>query len=110
MQSEKKESGKNEENCQHDWPETTKHDQGCRFEEINTITTPNVEPLIDAKAAGRLLHLHPKTVKKMAAKGQLPALRIGNRWRFRASELDAWARAKLQSNCHLHPPHQEEIK
>jgi excisionase family DNA binding protein len=70
----------------------------------------NVEPLIDAKVAGKLLHLHPRTVKRMAAEKELPALRIGNRWRFRASELDAWATAQLQSNCHLRPPHEEDIR
>jgi hypothetical protein len=34
----------------------------------------------------------------MAARGEIPALRVGNRWKFRASELDVWMRSKLSSS------------
>ena len=49
------------------------------------------EPLMsDAEAAQFLGGLHPKTVQRMARRGELPAYRIGRYWRFRASELCAW--------------------
>jgi len=53
------------------------------------------EPLLsDAEAAQFLGGLHPKTVQRMARRGQLPAYRIGRYWRFRASELDRWLRVQ----------------
>lgn len=53
------------------------------------------EPLIDANAAGRILNVSAKTVKRMASRKKIPALQIGNRWRFRASELDEYIRSRL---------------
>ena len=67
----------------------------------------NCEPLIDAEAAGRLLGVHPKTVKRFAQAGTIPGMRIGKLWRFRASSLDAWARVQIDSN--RHPFHQKEV-
>ena len=58
------------------------------------------EPLIDAKAAAILLNSNPKTVKRMAARREIPAIQIGNRWKFRSSELDEWMRQRLVSHCH----------
>jgi excisionase family DNA binding protein len=48
------------------------------------------EPLLSDTKVSKLLGLHPKTVARMARRGELPAIRIGRYWRFRASELDAW--------------------
>ncbi|WP_109486993.1 helix-turn-helix domain-containing protein [Occallatibacter savannae] len=63
------------------------------------------EPLLsDVEAALFLGGLHPKTVQRMARRGQLPAYRIGRYWRFRASELDEWLR--VQSRCQSDPPAQ----
>jgi excisionase family DNA binding protein len=58
------------------------------------------EPLIDAGQAGELLELHPKTVKRLAARGILPGIRIGKLWRFRASSLDAWLKSQLHLSRH----------
>jgi excisionase family DNA binding protein len=54
------------------------------------------EPLIDANEAATLLRVHPKTVKRLAADGTLPGMRIGKVWRFRASSLDVWMASQLQ--------------
>lgn len=62
------------------------------------------EPLMsDVEAAKFLGGLHPKTVQRMARRGEIPAFRIGRYWRFRASELDEWLRVK--SRCQ-NPPAQ----
>lgn len=53
-------------------------------------TAPQFEPLLSDLHAGQLLGLHPKTVQRMARRGEIPAIRIGRYWRFRASELNAW--------------------
>jgi excisionase family DNA binding protein len=68
----------------------------------------SIEMLIDAEAAAEILHLHPKTVKRFAAAGTIPALKLGKLWRFRASSLDDWAKAQLDSACH--PFHQKEVE
>src|SRR5690242_21560135 len=48
------------------------------------------EPLLDSDEAATLLKIHPKTLQRMARRGEIPAIQIGKLWRFRASELDAW--------------------
>jgi excisionase family DNA binding protein len=60
-----------------------------------TAPVSNAEPLIDAAVAGEILHLHPKTVKRLAGAGEIPGFRIGRLWRFRASVLDEWVRSQL---------------
>jgi len=60
----------------------------------------NFEPLLDCDEAARLLHLHPKTVERLARAGQIPAYKIGKRWLFRASELDGWLSSGVHSERH----------
>jgi excisionase family DNA binding protein len=59
------------------------------------------EPVWNCHEAARFLRIHPATVKRLAREGKLPAFRIGNRWRFRPSELDAWARSTVLSTHSL---------
>ena len=54
------------------------------------MTTPNFEPLLSDVQAGELLGLHPKTIQRLARRGELPAVRIGRYWRYRASTLNQW--------------------
>ena len=63
----------------------------------------NCEPLITAEEAAELLSCSPKTVKRMAMQAKIPAMQIGNRWRFRASLLDEWMRDQLLSGRHPCP-------
>ena len=65
------------------------------------------EPLIDANEAGRILKLHPVTVREMAGKGAIPGLKIGKVWRFRASSLDQWIVARIESVSHQLSPQNE---
>ena len=54
-------------------------------------TSPSFfEPLLDEKQAGEMLGLHPKTLQRLARQGEIPAIRIGRYWRFRASSLNVW--------------------
>lgn len=48
------------------------------------------EPLLSEVQAGELLGLHPKTVQRLARNQEIPAIRVGRYWRFRASALNAW--------------------
>ena len=55
-----------------------------------SASTTNTEPMIDATEAGRLLKLHPVTVREFAKQGRIPGVQIGRAWRFRVSTLNAW--------------------
>lgn len=57
--------------------------------------------LLDSEEAGRFLRIHPATVKRLARSGRLPGFRIGNRWRFRFSDLDDWAHSAVLSKHSL---------
>jgi excisionase family DNA binding protein len=46
-----------------------------------------MEPLISTEQAAAMLSVHPKTIQRMARRGEIKGLQIGNRWRFRASTL-----------------------
>ena len=48
------------------------------------------EPLLSDTQAGKILGLHPKTIQRLARRGEIPAVRIGRYWRFRASALNSW--------------------
>jgi excisionase family DNA binding protein len=61
------------------------------------------EPLLDSQKAAALLGIHHKTLQKMARAGTVPCHRIGDLWRFRASELDRWWRTGVNSKPPLVP-------
>ena len=61
------------------------------------------EPLIDAERAAEILGIHPKTLKRLAADGVIPGMKIGRVWRFRESELDTYIKRQLQWSGHPSP-------
>ena len=60
----------------------------------------NFEPVLNTEEAAALLQIHPKTLQRMARQGRVPAFRIGDLWRFRASALDEWLRSGVCSKRH----------
>lgn len=66
------------------------------------------ETLIDAHEVARMLRLHPVTVREMASRGEIPAMRIGRVWRFRPSTLDAWIDCQLQWDRHSQSPKEQK--
>lgn len=70
---------------------------------VQIVVDSNVhaESLLDSVEAGRFLRIHPVTVKRLARSGRLPGFRIGNRWRFRFSDLDDWAHCAVLSRHSL---------
>ena len=58
------------------------------------------ERVLNTGEAATLLQIHPKTLQKMAREGTVPAFRIGDLWRFRASALDEWLRSGVCSKSH----------
>lgn len=65
----------------------------------------NCEPLITTEEAAKLLGgLHPKTIERMARRHELPAMKLGKFWMYRASQLDEWIAERLdssRSSCRL---------
>lgn len=58
------------------------------------------ERVLNTEEAAALLQIHPKTLQKMAREGTVPAFRIGDLWRFRASALDEWLSSGVCSKRH----------
>ena len=56
-----------------------------------------LETVWEISEAAKFLRLHPKTIYRLARAGELPGAQIGNRWRFRPSDLDTWLRSKVIS-------------
>ena len=53
------------------------------------------EPLLDSDQAAAIMHIHPKTLQKLARRGEIPGVQIGKVWRFRASVIETWIQRKL---------------
>jgi excisionase family DNA binding protein len=66
------------------------------------------EPLLNDSEAARFLGgVHPKTVQRMARRGEVPHYRVGKYYRYRASELDAWLQSQVHSaSQNQNPPAQ----
>lgn len=64
---------------------------------------PGPEPLVDAKVVAPILNCSVKTVLRLAAKGDIPAKRIGKLWKFRLSTVDAWVSSGVQFPRHPRP-------
>lgn len=56
-----------------------------------------MEKLLDSQAVSEVLGIHPKVVERMAARGELPALKVGRFWRYSPSALDAWINSRIES-------------
>jgi excisionase family DNA binding protein len=54
------------------------------------FTITEFEPLLDSTQAAQLLRIHPKTLQKMARRGDIHGTHVGKLWRFRASDLNDW--------------------
>jgi excisionase family DNA binding protein len=48
------------------------------------------EPLLDSSEAAALLRIHPKTLQKLARRGEIKGSHVGKPWRFRVSDLNEW--------------------
>jgi excisionase family DNA binding protein len=58
------------------------------------------EPLKTPKEAAAFLRIHEKTAIRYAREKRIPAIRLGGKlWRFRGSDLTAWAASEVQSAC-----------
>jgi excisionase family DNA binding protein len=54
------------------------------------FTITEFEPLLDSTQAAKLLQIHPKTLQKLARRGEIHGTHVGKLWRFRTSDLNNW--------------------
>ncbi len=55
---------------------------------LNNIASQNeTEPLWTVAEVANYLQLEPETIRSMARRKELPALKVGRVWRFRKSEV-----------------------
>jgi excisionase family DNA binding protein len=47
----------------------------------------------------RYLRVTPRTVYRLIREGDLPAVRMGGRWRFRRDDIEAWLERQRQVAC-----------
>jgi excisionase family DNA binding protein len=67
---------------------------------LDSETETHWEPLLTPEQAGVFLRCHEKTAIRYARKRIIPAIRLGGKlWRFRRSDLDAWAASQVLSPC-----------
>ena len=63
--------------------------------------------VMDIRQAAEYLGISTDTLYRYASEGFIPAFRLGNRWRFKRSLLDAWmvkmSGAKTPSNVTVMP-------
>src|SRR2546428_2669002 len=65
--------------------------------------------LMTVKELAAYLHLNERTVLKLAAEGPLPAVKVGNQWRFRKAMIDTSLDDQMLgiSRRHVDPPRTE---
>jgi excisionase family DNA binding protein len=55
------------------------------------------EPLLNLEEAASVLGMHWKTLERMARDRKVPAFKVGKRWKFRLTSLNAWLEDGLNS-------------
>jgi len=58
------------------------------------VTPPSFEPLLNSDEAAALLKIHPKTLQRLARRGEICGVQVGKLWRFRLSALNTWLNGK----------------
>ncbi|MEI9979974.1 MAG: helix-turn-helix domain-containing protein [Edaphobacter sp.] len=66
-----------------------------------TVST-TFEPLLDLHEAASVLGMHWKTLESKARNKEVPAFKVGKRWRFRLSSLNDWLEKGIKSNLTDH--------
>lgn len=61
------------------------------------------DELLDVKDVATRLRVNPRTVLRMAERGDLPAIKVASRWRFRRSALDEYLQEQPQTLSSQHP-------
>ncbi len=66
------------------------------------MSLSDFEPLLDLREAASVLGMHWKTLEGKARNREIPAFKVGKRWRFRLSSLNIWLENGIKSNITDH--------
>jgi len=50
----------------------------------------DMEDLVTVQEVADYLKMSPQTIYRFAQQGRIPALKVGNRWRFRLADIETW--------------------
>ena len=64
---------------------------------------PNLADVMNLDEASRYLRIKRRTLYSLAARGEVPAAKIGGQWRFRRSQLDGLFGGPPQALAVLEP-------
>ena len=53
--------------------------------------------LMDSEEAAALMRIHPKTLQKLARRGELKGIHVGKLWRFREADIAEWIQRQVAS-------------
>ncbi|MBA55339.1 MAG: transcriptional regulator [Pseudomonadales bacterium] len=56
--------------------------------------------ILTIKQVAEYLKVNERTIYRLANKGDIPAFKVGNNWRFKASAIEAW----INQNSDSPPP------
>lgn len=59
--------------------------------------------LVTVKELSRYLHVHPTTIYRLLKREELPAFKVGNRWRFDLRKIDEWRLARSSGSSDGEP-------
>ena len=78
---------------------SVRHSAVARAFSATPVQSPTAfEPLLDLHQASAVLGMHWKTLEAKARGHEVPAFKVGKRWRFRLSSLNSWLERGLKSN------------
>lgn len=63
----------------------------------DSIHAGPTEQLLDSHEAAALLKVHPRTLQRLAQRGEIAGVQVGKLWRFRASSISDWIDRRLAS-------------
>ncbi len=62
-----------------------------------TALTELVDDVLSAKEVASILKVHPRTIARLTERGELPAFRADNLWRFRRIDVEEYINRQLRS-------------
>lgn len=54
------------------------------------------DEILDAEEVGKLLKLHPRTIKRLAGQHEIPGFQVAGKWRFRRQDIDTYIEEQIK--------------
>ena len=63
-----------------------------------------MDDILDAEDVAKMLHVHSRTIMRLAGQGQIPGFKVGGQWRFRREAIEEYIRQQEQKYSSQKPP------